>query len=781
MAEPDHDSLVQENQMKNESFLAARGYPLAALARQSHVEKERASAAAVAKESSERERASTSPSVFEPRNGLVPKPTSQSKVLTNRRVSEPVRDARSGVATAGSSLKQSNNFLQPPPQPPVSTTNRAVAKESITGERASTSSTSSLVLDPRNGFVQPPSQSRVLTNRRVSEPVRDSSNSVATAGPMLKQSTRSFLQPHPQLPIAPTSSNRTASSANKNYHQTQAINRKKSPSHSSRSPAGNTTRNGIGKSPAGILAPVSVVKGVQEAQQYAPQVIGRPAAHLYRLDQNGTPISFDEGRLSPIPPPGLGLQTPPRLAKGVGGTNTPKQLAKDGNPPRDRLDMQMSSPGQWMSPPNFHPKANASSISRSSSRSSTFFDANVDSFKSANEDWGLDQSSYFEDEPSVGFQGHQSWDSPMPPRKYHLDESSSKSDYNEEEEEQEIAELVKNQRRGYRDIFQEDNAATAADVDDDDYGQEEDEDFDQDENEYNGLVHSFTYEEDLLDSTDTSRLERSGLVDSNFRSLRQMISSKLSTGTGGGASDANSSIGISHHSGSAQFSFGERSHSSSFRSWTDTSMAAQSAGSATPRGDDDNQVSGGEIAAHAMAKRSNQAAAAFRDHANELERKLNIAQVRCAEVEERAQVLEIHRLLLGILAAISLPALAAAILSHHHSIYDWEITWVVVAAWVLLLYTLLYWAYKLLETIKVTIEEADRREERAVHLRSMKQWHDTSKDSVAASGSGPNGNSDRAKRRITSRNHNHRVRLTSKDSTTEQVVRKRRTASKLSV
>lgn len=335
--------------------------------------------------------------------------------------------------------------------------------------------------------------------------------------------------------------------------------------------------------------------------------------------------------------------------------------------------------------------------------------------------------------------------------------------------------------------------------------EEEDEEEDGDEEEIE-LVHNFTYEEDLLDGVDRKRPDS---VRCKFNSLRELISDKIQNSDASSNGDSSSFLNQDR-----------RSHSSSFMSWTDTSIAAQSSGSA---GDDSMlNATSVEIAAQAMAKRSQESANAFKEYARELERKLLESEAQRLLVVERAQVLEIHRLALGILCAACAPALLVAVLSHYHSFYDVKITNFFIICWIMTLYLLLYYAYRLLARIRKTISEREKEEERSAHKQAMREEQrqfslyknieekpqgegpeliqrngtlkrQRSHHSSSSSSSNNNSNSNdyyynyKKSNNKGSENRMHMantqpVELTSwKGTTAAQAVRKRRTASKLSV
>lgn len=129
-------------------------------------------------------------------------------------------------------------------------------------------------------------------------------------------------------------------------------------------------------------------------------------------------------------------------------------------------------------------------------------------------------------------------------------------------------------------------------------------------------------------------------------------------------------------------------------------------------------MTGEEVAAVALCKRAEAKAAALKDYAHELEAKLVLAHDSSIRLNERVQVLEVQRVLLGMLVGITVPAVVGAILSHHYALHELEATWLVIAAWLLGLYFLLYALFRLMQRLRTTLDEAEREEDESKVIRT---------------------------------------------------------------
>ncbi|GBG34635.1 Hypothetical Protein FCC1311_108572 [Hondaea fermentalgiana] len=118
-------------------------------------------------------------------------------------------------------------------------------------------------------------------------------------------------------------------------------------------------------------------------------------------------------------------------------------------------------------------------------------------------------------------------------------------------------------------------------------------------------------------------------------------------------------------------------------------------------------MTGEEVAAVALCKRAEAKAAALKDYARELEIQVAEAQGVAARLQERVQVLEVQRVLLGMLVGIAVPTVMGAILSHHYDLHELEATWLVLAAWLLGLYVLLVVLYRLMQRLRSTLDELE--------------------------------------------------------------------------
>jgi len=90
------------------------------------------------------------------------------------------------------------------------------------------------------------------------------------------------------------------------------------------------------------------------------------------------------------------------------------------------------------------------------------------------------------------------------------------------------------------------------------------------------------------------------------------------------------------------------------------------------------------------------AAMAFKEYARELETRLELSNAHVTVLADRVQVLELHRLLLALCAALAVPAAAMAILGHALDLETWEPGPIALGLWASILVGLLALFFRLL-------------------------------------------------------------------------------------
>uniref|UniRef100_A0A7S2WAL6 Transmembrane protein n=1 Tax=Mucochytrium quahogii TaxID=96639 RepID=A0A7S2WAL6_9STRA len=118
-------------------------------------------------------------------------------------------------------------------------------------------------------------------------------------------------------------------------------------------------------------------------------------------------------------------------------------------------------------------------------------------------------------------------------------------------------------------------------------------------------------------------------------------------------------------------------------------------------------LTGTELASKAMAKRAQATARAFKSCAQDLEIKLIYCNSERIRLADRIEVLEGQRFMLAICCCLTMPTLVAALLSHHFNLHEWEITWLVLGCWLIVMYVLLFIVARICSSIRKSRERRD--------------------------------------------------------------------------